>query len=99
MSDELNILNQLNNRIQKLINLHQHAKSMVNELNEENRSLSDQLEAEKHKLRKIEKEMEAIKITKAIQQNETIGVLKNKVNDIIREVDHNLAVMNHKTKK
>ena len=99
MSDELNILNRLESRIQKLINLHTRAKSKIDELNEANKFLNNQLESERQKLRRIEKEMEAVKITKAIQQNETIGVLKNKVNDIIREIDHNLSVMNHKNHK
>lgn len=98
MSDEIKTLNQLENRIQKLMNLHEHAKSKVHELAEANKLLNTQLEVEKQKLRKVEKEIEAVKITRAIQQNETLGLLKNKVSDIIREVDNNLAVMN-KSKK
>lgn len=99
MSDELKILSQLENRIQKLIGLHKEAKNKILELHEANQSLNNQLETEREKLRKIEKEMETVKITKAIQQNETIGVLKNKVSDIIREIDNNLAVINNKSKK
>src|SRR5690242_7600484 len=98
MGDELKIFNQVENKIQRLISLHQQAQRTIDELSETNKSLSIQLESEKQKLRRIEKEMEAVKITKAIQQNETIGVLKNKVNDIIREIDNNLAVMNNKRK-
>src|SRR4051812_37801900 len=96
MNSDLNILIQLESRIQKLIGLHQQQRIKIDELNESNKSLSTQLESERQKLRRMEKEMEAVKITRAIQQNETIGILKNKVNDVIRELDNNLAVMNKK---
>jgi uncharacterized coiled-coil DUF342 family protein len=93
MNESQIMLTELENKIQKLIYLHEELKSKLNVLSEENQSLKNELSEEREKMLKMKEGYSMMKEAEKSSSNQSIGQLKKKINDIISEIDKSVALM------
>lgn len=89
---------ELENRIQKLIHLHERLKKEHQELLSENRKLQLELTDEKGKTKRLEEGYKNLKEVEKASARQNIGQIKKKIHDIIGEIDKNVALINVNTK-
>jgi hypothetical protein len=86
-------------RIQKLISLHTELKSENVKLIQLNRKLEIELKEEKQKIMRLSEGMENLQETKRITTNKNIAGIKQKINELISEVDRSVKLINTQHKK
>ena len=98
MSDLKNKFQELELRIQKLINSHQNLRSEISELKEENARLEKAAAEEKDRVRMMQQGFEEFRDITRVKTRAQISGLKTKVNDMISEIDRSVALIdtNHK---
>ena len=98
MSDLKNKFQELELRIQKLINSHQNLRSEISELKEENARLEKLAAEEKDRVRMMQQGFEEFRDITRVKTRAQISGLKSKVNDMISEIDRSVALIdtNHK---
>ena len=98
MSDLKNKFQELELRIQKLINSHQNLRSEISELKEENARLEKAAAEEKDRVRMMQQGFEEFRDITRVKTRAQISGLKSKVNDMISEIDRSVALIdtNHK---
>ena len=92
-------LEDLAQRIQKLISLHTELKSENVKLIQLNRKLEIELKEEKQKFMRLSEGMENLQETKRITTNKSISGIKQKINELITEVDRSVSLINTQHKK
>jgi hypothetical protein len=96
MQDIKSRFSSLEERVHKLIHLHEEAKAINAKLIAEKRQMILELNEEKEKSRRME---EGYKNLKEIEKNSSynsISNMKRKINDIILEIDRNMSLIQEK---
>jgi len=99
MSDLKTKFEELEHRIQKLISLHIELKSANKNLLQSNRKLELELKEEKQRYNRLEAGIENLKETKKTLTNKSITGIKQKINEMISEIDRSSTLINTQHKK
>ena len=83
----------LENRIQKMILLHEQLKNHNQALLAENRRILLELEDQRTKSARLEEGYKNLKKKKKTSTNQNITQIKRRINDIIGEIDKNISLM------
>ena len=83
----------LENRIQKMILLHEQLKNQNLELLADNRRLLLELEDQKAKAGRLEEGYRNLKEVENTSTKQNIAQIKRRINDIIGEIDKNISLM------
>jgi predicted nucleic acid-binding Zn-ribbon protein len=90
---------ELDKRIQKLISLHKQLKSENQQLMGLNRRLEFELEEEKQRVSRWEMDLQKIKEDEKEHTNASISGIKQKINEMINEIDRSVVLINSQHKK
>ncbi len=99
MSDLKTKFEELEHRIQKLISLHEELKSENKKLVHLSRKLELELKEEKQRFSRLEEGMENLKQTKKTLANKSITGIKQKINEMISEIDRSATLIGTQHKK
>ena len=95
MSDLKSITLSLESKIEKLLNLHHRTKKELSTLTTEYSHLNQNLEQQKKTIKDLEEKTKVLKLSKSLSTtNENTTELKLKVNELIREVDKCISLLN-----
>ena len=86
----------LEEKIQKLITLHEDAKRVNAKLIAEKRQMIIELEEEKEKLHRMQEGYKNLKEMEKSSSVNSISNMKRKINDIILEIDRNMSLIQNK---
>ena len=86
----------LHEKIQKLIHLQEEQKETNNKLLAEKRHITLELEEQREKLRRMEEGYKNLKAVEKSSSKHNITSMKRKINDIILEIDKNMAMIEDK---
>ena len=86
----------LQDKIQKLIHLHEELKKANKKLYTEKRQLTRELEDERGKLQRLEEGYKNLKEIEKSTSKQSITNMKRKINDIIVEIDKNMSMIEDK---
>jgi len=92
-------LSELEERIQKLINLHEDLKKVNKRLVAEQRQMTIELQEAKEKSKRMEEGYKNLKEIEKTSSRQSIANMKRKINDIIVEIDKNVSMMEEKSYK
>jgi len=98
MGELKNKFEELELRIQKLINSHQNLRNQITQLKEENAKLEKTAADERERLKMMQQGFEEFRDVTRVKTRAQISGLKTKVNDMISEIDRSVALIetNHK---
>ena len=98
MGEQRNKFQELELRIQKLINSHQNLRKEINRLKEENAKLEKAAAEERERIKMMQQGFEEFRDITRVKTRAQISGLKSKVNDMISEIDRSVALIdtNHK---
>jgi len=98
MGELKNKFEELELRIQKLINSHQNLRSEIRQLKEENAKLEKAASEERDRVKMMQQGFEEFRDVTRVKTRAQISGLKTKVNDMISEIDRSVALIdtNHK---
>lgn len=98
MGDLKNKFQDLEERIQKLINSHQNLRREIQQLRDENAKLEKAAADEKERVKMLQQGFEEFRDVTRVKTRAQISGLKTKVNDMISEIDRSVALIdtNHK---
>ena len=98
MGEQRNKFQELELRIQKLINSHQNLRSEINQLKEENAKLEKAAAEERDRVKMMQQGFEEFRDITKVKTRAQISGLKSRVNDMISEIDRSVALIdtNHK---
>ena len=98
MGEQRNKFQELELRIQKLINSHQNLRSEINQLKEENAKLEKAAAEERDRVKMMQQGFEEFRDITRVKTRAQISGLKSRVNDMISEIDRSVALIdtNHK---
>jgi predicted nucleic acid-binding Zn-ribbon protein len=98
MGELKNKFQELELRIQKLINSHQNLRSEMRQLKEENAKLEKAAAEERERVKMMQQGFEEFRDVTRVKTKAQISGLKSKVNDMISEIDRSVALIdtNHK---
>lgn len=99
MSDLKTKFEGLENRIQKLISLHEELTTENKKLIQLSRKLELELNDEKQRFSRLEEGMKNLKETKKTLANKSISGIKQKINEMISEIDRSASLINTQNKK
>ncbi len=95
MSDLKSIASSLENKIEKLVDLHHRNKKELSSLKTENNHLNQTIDQQKKAIKDLEEKGKVLKLSKSLSTtNENTTELKLKVNELIREVDKCISLLN-----
>lgn len=95
MSNYLSLITSLNSKIEKLIILHRNLEEEKMRLNAEKQDLLKIINELKNKNSQLEEQNKAIRLAKDIKEGgESTLDLKLKINELVREIDKCLALLN-----
>ena len=98
MGDLKNKFQDLEKRIQKLINSHQNLRKEIQQLKDANALLEKAASDEKERVKMMQQGFEEFRDITRVKTRAQISGLKTKVNDMISEIDRSVALIdtNHK---
>ena len=99
MSDLKTKFEELEHRIQKLISLHVELKASNKMLVQQNRKLELELKEERQRFSRMEQGIENLKEAKRTVTNKSITGIKQKINEMISEIDRSSALISTQHKK
>ncbi len=91
-------LSTLEQRIQKLISLHEELKDSNKSLVSDIRRLKIELEEERTKTSRMEEGYKNLKEMEKTGNRQSIAQMKKRINDIIGEIDKNITLLNGQNK-
>ena len=95
MSDLKSIASSLENKIEKLVDLHHKTKKELSALKTQNTQLNQTIDQQKHAIKDLEEKGKVIRLSKSLSTtNENTTELKLKINELIREVDKCISLLN-----
>lgn len=95
MEKTVDIVQGLNADIERIISLHVSAKGQVEELKNANIELKNIVEQQKKEIEELKEKNKLIKIAKSLDKTDGASTeLKYKINEILREVDRCIALLN-----
>ena len=86
----------LQDKIQKLIHLHEELKKTNKKLLADKRQMSLDLQEEKAKIQRLEEGYKNLKDIERSSSRQSITNMKRKISDIILEIDKNMSMMEDK---
>ncbi len=89
---------ELENRVQKLISLHEEVKESNQGLKSDVRRLRIELEEERNKTTRMEEGYRNLKEMEKTGNRQSIAQIKKRINDIIGEIDKNITLLNGQNK-
>jgi hypothetical protein len=95
--DIKNNFSALEERIQKMIHLHEELKKANQKLLAEKRQATMELKEEREKSRRMEEGYKNLKEIEKSSSRQSITNMKRKINDIILEIDRNVSMMDDKS--
>ena len=84
-------------KIKKLITLHGALKADSDVLKADNQKLTETIHSQQEQIRQLEEENKALKIARSLnsdQQDGDLPEMKAKINEMIRDIDKCLALLN-----
>ncbi len=95
MSDIKSIAFGLETKVEKLVDSYRKAKKELTILKTQNVQLSDKIDQQKQSIKELEDKSKVLRITKSLSTtNENTTDLKLKINELIREVDKCISLLN-----
>jgi hypothetical protein len=95
MSDLKSIASSLESKIEKLVDLHHRTKKELSALKTENTHLNQTVIQQKQAIKDLEEKGKVLKLSKSLSTtNENTTELKLKINELIREVDKCILLLN-----
>lgn len=95
MTDAKAIVTSLENKIEKLVDSYQKMKRELSTIQNQNNHLNQTIDVQKQTIKELEEKNKVLKLTKSLSTtNENTQDLKLKVNELIREVDKCIALLN-----
>jgi len=89
------IISSLENKIKKIVDLQNYSSAENNSLRNENYQLNKIVEEQKIKIKKLEEKVEVLKIAKSVDEGENVFQTKLKINELVREIDKCIALLNN----
>ena len=99
MQDLKTKFDEVENRIRKLISLHEQLKTENKKLIQLNRKLEMELKEEKNRFNRLEVGLENLQENKKNLTNKSISGIKQKINEMISEIDRSSALINTEINK
>ncbi len=87
---------ELHDKIQKLIYLHEELKKANKKLLDEKLQMTKDLDDERDRIIRLEEGYKNLKEIEKTSSRQSISNMKRKINDIIHEIDRNMAMMEDK---
>ena len=85
----------LESKLEKLVDLHQQTKKELSSFKTQNIHLTQTLDEQKLNIKELEEKNKILKLSKSLSNtNENPNELKLKINELIREVDKCIALLN-----
>ena len=95
MSNLTSIASSLETKIEKLVDLHHRTKKELLNLKTENTHLNQTIEQQTKAIKDLEEKGKILKLSKSLSNtNENTTELKLKINELIREVDKCISLLN-----
>ncbi|HEY4797444.1 MAG TPA: hypothetical protein VII99_00060 [Bacteroidia bacterium] len=95
MSDLKSVAASLENKIEKLVALHQRTRKELAALETKNNNLNQTISQQQQSIKELEEKTKILKLSKSLStSNENTTELKLKINELIREVDKCIALLN-----
>ena len=95
MSELKSIVASLESKIEKLVDLHHRTKKELSALQTQHNNLTQTVSQQKQTIKEIEDKSKVLKLSKSLSSsNENTTELKLKINELIREVDKCIALLN-----
>lgn len=89
-------LSVLQDKVQKLIHLHEELKKVNKKLLADKRQMTVNLEEERTKIQRLEEGYKNLKEIEKTSSRQSITNMKRKISDIIVEIDKNMSMMEEK---
>ncbi len=95
MNDLKAVIASLESKIEKLVDLHHGTKKELSALQTQHNHLTQTASQQKQTIKELEERSKILKLSKSISStNENTTELKLKINELIREVDKCIALLN-----
>jgi hypothetical protein len=97
MNELQEIVSSLESKTQKLIHLHSKALEENEKLRLSNTELYTKLQQKELELKELEEKHQALKLANSLlenQENEKTTDIKLKINELVREIDKSIALLN-----
>ena len=95
MSDLKSIAVSLEGKIEKLVDLHHRTKKELSALKTQNNHLTQTIDQQKQSIKELEDKTKILRLSKSLTNtNENTLELKLKINELIREVDKCISLLN-----
>ncbi len=96
IEDKNEIINELKQKVYKIISLYNESIKKNYNLEQKNIELLNKLNNSKNEIKKLQEKYDLLKIAKTVSTNvKDVNDTKNKINRIIREVDKCIALLNN----
>ncbi len=94
MDDMTILLSGIDNKVRMLVNQLEKALKDKNQLLEENEKLKQEVKSRENDIKEFEKQNKLLKIAKSIESLEGKKEVKQKINELVREIDNCIALLN-----
>ena len=95
MSELKSVVVSLESKIEKLVDLHHRSKKEMTALQTQHNHLTQTIAEQKQTIKELEERSKVLKLSKTLSNtNENTTELKLKINELIREVDKCIALLN-----
>ena len=94
MTNTGSIISGIDTKLRKLIVKHQELREKIENYQEEIRALNKVSEAQKKTIRELEEKVKTIKLTKTLETKEGAGEAKARINELVREIDKCIGLLN-----
>jgi chromosome segregation ATPase len=94
MNDLAPTITNLKGKIEKLVSLHKQLKQENDTLAEKNAGLTKTIEEQQVTITNLENEKRELVNSKNEEQNKTITETKDKINELVQEIDSCIALLN-----
>jgi len=89
------IVNSLEKKIEKLVDLHRQGKNQISTFQNLNQQLTQSNEQQKQIIKELEEKNKILKAVKTLSgNNENTHEVKLKINELVREIDKCIALLN-----
>lgn len=89
------VINELNTKVERLIKLYISSLDKNREMNSEMKELRIQIERMKSENMKLHEEIKTLKVATAISTGEESSEAKNRISQLVREIDKCIALLNN----
>ena len=94
MANAGSIISGIDYKLRKLIAKHQELLEKIENYQEEIRALNKVNEEQKKAIRNLEEKVKTIKLTKTLETKEGAGEAKTRINELVREIDKCIGLLN-----